>query len=78
MIEQRADVNQKNKDEDFSLKMAFMCGNQELVKYLIEQGADINQKDKHGNTLLHFLALENNEDMLIYLIKKKAIPLSIC
>lgn len=72
LIEQGANVNQKNKEGDFPTKIAFMCGKQNVVKYLLEKGADINQQDRHGHTLLHLAALEDNEEMISYLLEHGA------
>lgn len=72
LIEQGADINQKNKDGDFPTKIAFMCDKQNIVKYLLEKGADINQQDRHGHTLLHLATLEDNEEMITYLVEHGA------
>ncbi|MBO4405944.1 MAG: ankyrin repeat domain-containing protein [Alphaproteobacteria bacterium] len=72
LIEQGANVNQKNNEGDFPTKIAFMCGRQNIVKYLLEKGADINQQDKHGHALLHLAALEDNEEMITYLVEHGA------
>lgn len=72
LIEQGANLNQKNKEGDFPTKIAFMCGKQNIVKYLLEKGADVNQQDRHGHTLLHLAALEDNEGMITYLVEHGA------
>jgi len=72
LIKQGADINQRNKEKDFPLKMAYMCSNKELVKYLIKHGADINQQDRYGNTLLHLATLENDEKMMTYFVEHGA------
>ena len=69
LIEQGANINQKNNEGDFPAKIAFMCGKQDIVKYLLEKGADINQQDRHGNALLHLASLEDNEEMITYLVE---------
>ena len=51
---------------------ASLCGNTEIVKYLVEKGANIETENEDGNTPLFIACEKNNNDIVKYLIEKGA------
>ena len=52
LVNQKADINAKNKYEETPLHYAAEKGHLRVVEYLVNQKADINAKNKQGKTPL--------------------------
>ena len=52
LVENGANINEKNKDRDTPLICASRNGHLEIVIYLCENGDDINEKDEYGDNAL--------------------------
>ena len=49
LVENGANINEKNKDGDTPLICASINGHLEIVKYLCQNGDNVNEKDKDGD-----------------------------
>ena len=72
MLEKKADVNTKNKDEQTPLWQATWNGHKAVVKVLLEKGADVDVKDKDGETPLRQAAVNGHETVVETLLEKGA------
>ena len=59
LLEYRANVNLKTKNDQTPLYQAVAEGHEEIVRLLLEHRADINAKNKRMNTPLHWASLYN-------------------
>ena len=67
LIENGADVNNKNFIDSSPLHYAVELKNTEIIKLLIDKGADVNNKNSFGDTPLHravFNSLENTKILI--------------
>ena len=55
-----------------ALHIACMCGNLEVVQYLLEKGADIESLSSNGSTPLYLASYNGNTEVVKYLISKGA------
>jgi len=62
LVNQKADINAKDKDNWTLLHSAANNGHLSVVEYLVNQKADINAKDKNGKTPLGLASEINNYD----------------
>jgi ankyrin repeat protein len=71
MIENGADINEKNKLDESPLLIAVRYRDLESVRIFIKNGADVNAKDELGNTALHLTLYEgsHNSDFDVEMIK---------
>lgn len=65
LLENKIDINGKNKNGETPLMMAF--DNKNIIQLLLSKGADINLTDNKGNTTLHFAALGQPEKLKLLL-----------
>ncbi len=72
LVEQGADVNQKDAYGETSLFAAVRKSSENIVTYLIEQGADVNQKNACGETSLFAAVRRGNENIVKYLVEHGA------
>jgi ankyrin repeat protein len=69
-----ADVNAVAPSADMSvLKEAIMCGNIDIVKYLLSMGASLEARDRYGWTPLMTAAFLNKPDCVRLFLSKRAI-----
>lgn len=69
LIENGADVNEKDKDGHTVLMFAVQCSNEKTIKFLIDKGADVNAKDKYGHTVLMFAIGRNIRGTKLSIVK---------
>ena len=72
MIEEKVDINAKDKDGNTLLHTAAKAGNTATVWALIAKGAKVNAKNKGGYTPLHLAARKGHKDVATLLIDNKA------
>lgn len=72
LLEQGADVNERNSDGWSPLMVAASKGNAELVKLLLDRGARVNEKTPQGQTPLMFGAHWGHLEVVKLLIEKGA------
>ncbi|MCG2710706.1 MAG: ankyrin repeat domain-containing protein, partial [Thermodesulfovibrionales bacterium] len=72
LLNQGADVNEKNDSGNTALMSAALEGHPEAVKFLIEKGADVNAKNNRGWTPLFYAAAFGKTDTAKLLIGKGA------
>ena len=68
------DVNIKDGDDDTALIWVSICGNSDIVKWLLEHGADVDIQNKDGNTTLHYASSHTNYDIVKLLLEHGADP----
>jgi ankyrin repeat protein len=74
LIEEGADIHQRNSDEFTCLHAAVYSGSESIVKILVEAGADVNAASAKAITPLMIACYIGDEDIVDYLLKKGADP----
>ena len=69
LVEQGANVNEKDGHGNTALHFAANDGSWEIVKYLVEHGANVNEKDGDGNTGLYKAAFSGSLEIVKYLVE---------
>eukprot|EP00833_Pecoramyces_ruminatium_P010209 jgi/Orpsp1_1/1184241/evm.model.c7180000088666.3 len=65
LIEQKYDINIKNKNGDTPLTIACYFNNKNIIELLINNGANVNVKNNNGETPINILKkFENNEEII--------------
>ena len=72
LLEQRADVNKRDKNSSTPLHEAASKGHANIVRLLIEKGADVNAKSKVGHSPLHLAAFAGSLESVRLLVEKGA------
>ena len=72
LLEEEADINEKDHRGTTPLMHASWWGHIDVVKLLIESGADLNQRNGRWNTALHFAYEEKHEDIVKLLVEAGA------
>src|SRR3990167_222334 len=72
LLEQRADVNKRDKNGSTPLNEASSKGHANIVRLLIEKGADVNDKSKVGHSPLHLAAFAGSLESVRLLVEKGA------
>ncbi len=72
LIDDEADVNEKDRKGQTPLHVSAREGHLECVKFFIDNNADVNAKDKEGQTPLHVSASKGHLGCIKYLIDNKA------
>ena len=72
LLEQRADVNKRDKNGSTPLNEASSKGHANIVRLLIEKGADVNAKSKVGHSPLHLAAFAGSLESVRLLVEKGA------
>ena len=73
LIEEKVDINAKDKDGNTLLHTAAKAGNTATVWALIAKGAKVNAKDNDGGTPLFLAAYFGHKDVATILIDNKAV-----
>jgi serine/threonine-protein phosphatase 6 regulatory ankyrin repeat subunit B len=69
LIENRADVKERDNRGETALHKAARAGKLEMVKYLIEKKSDVNIKTNSEETLLHLASYSGNIDTVKFLVE---------
>ena len=72
LIENGAQVNQRDKNGAIALHLAVTCNSREIGELLIKKGSLVNATDKSFSTPLHFAAWTDSEDVAEVLLDKGA------
>jgi len=72
LVNQKADINAKDKNDWTPLHYAAQKGHLSVVEYLVNQKADINTKDEDNKTPLHYAARYGHLSVVEYLVNHGA------
>ncbi|MCP4624633.1 MAG: hypothetical protein GY850_14050 [bacterium] len=72
LVDDGADVNERDKLGETPLHVAAMSGYREIASLLLENGADLNAGDVRGLTPVHMAAWRGNRDMVDLLLNHGA------
>jgi len=72
LVNQKADISAKDKDNQTPLHVAAANGHLSVVEYLVNQKADINAKTQKDSTPLHLAASKGHLSVVEYLVNQKA------
>ena len=72
LLEQKADVDAKDKDGETALHWATRSGHEAVVRLLLEHKADVDAKDKERETALHRATRNGHEAVVRLLLEHKA------
>ena len=70
LVDNKADVNSKNKDSDTPLHNSCRNNSFEIVNYLVDNKANLNAKDKDNKTPLEIASQEGHTEIVDFLMKK--------
>jgi ankyrin repeat protein len=74
LLEQGADLEERDANGDSALLAAAETGQLDMAKWLIEQGADTNAKDDDKNSVLHVAAYSGTPELVKVLLEAGARP----
>lgn len=74
LLDQGAEVNQKDEYGETALSHAITSGNVEIIKMLLDKGAEVDEKDEYGETALRRATRGKNVEVVKILLDKGADP----
>lgn len=77
LIENKASVNERDRDGYTPLHLAAMHANDDLINHLIKNKADLNAQDKFGLTPLHWALKSGNVGAVKILLEQPGINLDV-
>jgi ankyrin repeat protein len=88
LLEEGADIEQRNVMGEAPLIRAAHNGHLKTVKFLVEKGADVNAVDMGDNSALHWAAMRGHVEIVKYLLeqgadktirnKQEKLPIDLC